>query len=153
MGDRGGHKTHENRTAGSIRAGGMGLGRVAIHAASAMREKEYAWAVWRMAKDGVRVPQPADLPRRAIVGAVTVTGIVSESDSPWFGGPMALELADAEMCAPIAAKGELGYFHWGAGGALAPAAAWMRAWEGGSLFGDLPPALGTPPEKPWGPKR
>ncbi len=151
-----GHKRIENRTEGSIRAGRMDLRRIALHAASGMREKEYAWAVWRMAQIGVEVPPPSELPRRAIVGAVDVTGIISESDSPWFGGPRGLMLERAETCAPIPCSGALGYFEWSEGGALAPSPKWMGKYEAingdyqtGSLFDTLEPSFAAPPPKPF----
>jgi hypothetical protein len=150
-----GGKDIENRSAGSIRAGGMGPGRIAIHAALGMRQEEYLWAVWRLARDGVSLPRPDALIRGAIIGAVTVTGIVEASDSPWFGGPCGLVLADPVAVEPVAAKGALGYFKWVAGGEVARPAAWMMQYQGGDggLFGELPPQFKEVPEKPWGRKK
>jgi hypothetical protein len=150
-------KDIENRSEFSIAAGGMTGGPVAIHAASGMRRAEYDWAVWRMGRDGVAVPRPEALPRRAVVGQVTVAGFVRASDSPWFGGPVGLVLRDPVPCDPIPAPGARGYFEWRPGGALAPPLPWMRGWgpaEGG-LFdgGDLPPAWRAPPGKPFGRRR
>ena len=153
-------KDVENRSAHSVRAGGMAPGPIAIHAAAGMRRAEYDWAVWRMARDGVAVPRPEDLPRRAVLGRVRVTAIVEASDSPWFGGPLGLVLAAPEAVEPIPAAGARGYFAWSPGGALAPVPAWMRAWDGGAapgLFDDLGrdaaeggPAWAVPPPKPFG---
>ncbi|WP_209313530.1 hypothetical protein [Jannaschia formosa] len=145
-------KDIENRSAFSIAAGGMTPGRIALHAASGMTRAEYDWAVWRMGRDGVAVPRPDALPRRAILGAVEVTGIVSASDSPWFGGRMGLVLRDPVPCEPIPAPGARGYFDWRPGGEIAPPLRWMRDWgqaEGG-LFDDLPPAWPEPPARPFG---
>lgn len=148
-------KDIENRSAGAIRAGRMVPGRIALHAASGMREVEYAWAVVRLAEHGVTCPRPEDLVRRAIVGAVTVTEIVSEKDSEWFGGPMGLRLADPVACDPIPAAGALGYFAWEAGGDAAPPLPWMRAWDRPNgdaatlpLFPDAAPSFRTRPERP-----
>jgi hypothetical protein len=150
-----GGKDVENRSLGSIRAGRMRPGRIALHAATGMRRAEYDYLVWRWARDGVCVPPPDALPRRAIIGSVEVTGIVTASDSPWFGGEAGLSLADPRPCEPIPAAGALGFFEWTEGGALAEALPWMREWGGGAaredgLFGALPPQFETPPEKPFG---
>ncbi|MEM9796198.1 MAG: hypothetical protein AAF919_06900 [Pseudomonadota bacterium] len=145
-------KDIENRTAQSVRAGNMTTGRVAIHAATGMTRDEYDWAVWRMGQDGVRVPRPDDLPRGAVIGAAEVVEFVTESASPWFGGPVGLVLRDPVATAPIPAKGARGYFEWVAEGALAAPLPWMGDWGGAEdgLFGDLPVVFETPPAKPWG---
>ena len=148
-----GGKEIENRSLGSIRAGRMGPGRIAIHAAIGMRQAEYDYLVWRWARDGVTVPPPAALPRRAIIGSVDVVEIITESDSPWFGGEAGL-LRDPVACDPIPAPGALGYFEWQAGGALAESLPWMRAWgeAAGGLFDELPVQFETAPPKPFGRK-
>jgi hypothetical protein len=150
-----GGKVIENRSLGSIRAGNMGPGRIAIHAAAGMKQAEYEYLVWRWARDGVRVPRPDALPRRAIIGTVEVVGVVTESESPWFGGEAGLLLRDPVPCDPIPAPGALGYFAWAAGGALAAPLPWMTAWGGaeGGLFGDLPVGFAAPPVKPFGRRR
>lgn len=147
-----GGKDVENRSLGSIRAGRMGPGRIALHAAVGMTRAEYDYLVWRWARDGVSVPRPDALPRRAIIGSVEVVDIVTESDSPWFGGEAGLLLRDPVPCAPIPAPGALGYFAWSPGGALARPLDWMRGWgaaEGG-LFDSLPVQMAAPPVKPFG---
>ena len=151
-----GHKVIENRSAGSIRAGRMVPGPVAVHAATAMTRSEYDWAVWRLARHGVTCPRPEVLVRRAIIGAVKVTEIVDRSYSEWFGGPMGLGLEDAVQCDPVAAPGALGYFEWSEEGHPAEPAPWMLAWdrpggdsETGDLFGETKPSFRTPPKKPW----
>lgn len=155
-------KDIENRSAGAIRAGNMRPGRIAVHAATGMREAEYAWAVWRMAQDGVTVPAPADLPRGAIIGSVDVVEIVTASDSPWFGGASGLRLEGPEPCDPIPCKGALGYFRWARADAFAPTLPWMTAWATqhpakdtaqAALFDDLEVQFKTPPPKPFGKKR
>jgi hypothetical protein len=112
-----GGKDVENRSLGSIRAGRMVPGRIAIHAAIGMKQAEYDYLVWRWARDGVTVPRPDALPRRAIIGTVEVVEIITESDSPWFGGEAGLLLRDPRPCDPIPARGELGYSRWTEGGA------------------------------------
>jgi hypothetical protein len=150
-----GGKEIENRSLGSIRAGRMRPGRIAIHAATGMKRAEYAYLVWRWARDGVSVPRPDALPRRAIIGSVEVVEIVTESDSPWFGGEAGLLLRDPVPCDPIPAPGALGYFQWSPGGALAEPLDWMRGWGAadGGLFDVLPVQMAVPPEKPFGRKK
>ncbi|MEL6587400.1 MAG: hypothetical protein AAFY65_11525 [Pseudomonadota bacterium] len=146
-------KDIENRSAYSVKAGGMVCGPIAVHAASGMTRKEYDWAVWRMAQDGVSVPPPADLPRAAILGVVEVIDFVTSSDSPWFGGPVGLCLRNPVACDPIPAKGARGYFAWSPDAAgLAAPMPWMRRWGGaeGGLFGDLPAGFAQAPAKPFG---
>ncbi|WP_339986379.1 hypothetical protein [Gymnodinialimonas ulvae] len=149
-----GGKDVENRSLGSIRAGRMKPGRIAIHAAIGMKQAEYDYLVWRWARDGVSVPRPDALPRRAIIGTVEVVEILTESDSAWFGGEAGLLLRDPKPCAPIPAAGALGYFHWEPSGGLAEPLPWMRDWGGpaGGLFGDLPVQFAQTPEKPFGRK-
>jgi hypothetical protein len=151
-----GGKDIENRTLGAIRAGRMEPGRICIHAATGMREAEYRYIALRMAEIGVACPDPADLVRGAIIGTVEVTGIVTDSDSPWFGGAAGLALRDPRPVTPIPAKGALGYFRWTATDAVAPAAPWMIGWgqPGGDdrtapLFDDLAPSYRTRPPRPW----
>ncbi|MEL6610169.1 MAG: hypothetical protein AAFO93_14775 [Pseudomonadota bacterium] len=150
-----GHKVIENRSKGSIAAGNMDCRRIAIHAATGLKEDEFQWGHWRLHRHGVTCPRPDALPRGAIVGAVDVIDIISESDSEWFGGPMGLLLANAEMCEAIPAPGALGYFEWAASGELAPPTRWMTHYDRpggdggtGSLFPDLAPSFAAPPERP-----
>ncbi|MEL6916051.1 MAG: hypothetical protein AAFP13_16265 [Pseudomonadota bacterium] len=150
-----GLKTIENRSAAAVAAGGMECRRIAIHAASGLKQEEFRWGQWRLHRHGVRCPHPTELPRGAIIGAVDVVDIVSESDSAWFGGERGLVLANAKTCAPIPCPGALGYFTWEAGGAVAPPARWMTRYDlpggdaaTGSLFPDLPPSVAADPERP-----
>lgn len=150
-----GGKVIENRALGSIRAGKMGPGRICIHAATGMKEDEYRYLHWRFARHGVICPRPDALVRGAIIGTVEVTGIVTESDSAWFGGEAGLSLANPQPVDPIPASGALGYFEWVPGGEIAPPKPWMMRFghaDGATrdLFPDAPPAYKTPPKKPWG---
>ncbi len=46
------------------------------------------------------------------MGEATITGVVTESDSPWFEGPVGITLADPLAYAdPIPYRGQLGIFH------------------------------------------
>lgn len=151
-----GHKPIENRTMGSIRAGHMVPGRICIHAAAGLKQEEFRYLYWRLGEHGVQCPHPLDLPRGAIIGTVEVTGIITQSDSAWFGGKAGLTLADPQPIEPIAAQGALGYFKWRAGGALAKPAMWMERWgradgnmANDDLFPDAPVAFAARPKKPW----
>lgn len=147
-----GHKKIENRSAGSIRAGRMECRRIAIHAATGLKKDEFDWGVWRLQQHGVACPRPDALVRGAIIGAVDVVGIVSESDSPWFGGQMGLVLENAVACDPVPCVGALGYFAWEPAAAFAPVKPWMTRWGGGetTLLGDLEPVWRDAPKKPFG---
>jgi len=146
-----GHKVIENRSAGSIRAGRMDCRRIAIHAATGLKQDEFHWAHWRLHRHGVRCPAPDALPRGAIIGAVDVVNIVSQSDSEWFGGQMGLVLDNAVQIDPIPSVGELGYFEWQRSGALAPVKPWMTRYAmpgEGELFPDLEPSFANEPKRP-----
>ena len=146
-----GGKDIENRTAGSVRAGRMEPGRICIHAATGMKREEYLWSVMKFRRAGARVPPPDRLVRGAIIGTVEVTDIVTESDSPWFGGPCGLVLRDPQpVDPPVPARGALGYFEWLADGEIAPVMPWMRRMGGDTdtLFPDLDVSLQTPPRRP-----
>lgn len=147
-----GGKDVENRSLGSIRAGQMKPGRIAIHAAIGMKRDEYDYLVWRWARDGVAVPRPDHLPRRAIIGSVTVEKIITASDSAWFGGEAGLLLRDPLPCEPIPCSGALGYFTWTPGGTMAEPLPWMAAWgaSDGGMFDTLPVQFRDRPVKPFG---
>jgi hypothetical protein len=83
---------------------------------------------------------------------VEVVEIVTQSDSPWFGGEAGLLLRNPVPCDPVPAPGALGYFAWQPGGALAEPLPWMRNWgrSDGGLFDDLPVSFRQAPRKPFG---
>ncbi|WP_227269966.1 ASCH domain-containing protein [Roseobacter weihaiensis] len=152
-----GGKVIENRTLDAIRAGRMTPGKICIHAATGMKQDEFRYLSWRLAKHGVICPRPDALVRGAIIGTVEVTAIITESDSEWFGGTAGLLLADARPVDPIPASGALGYFEWTRAPAFAPAKPWMKRFDRpnadsatGALFPDAAPTYEKPPRKPWG---
>jgi hypothetical protein len=108
-----GWKPVENRDWRKPNPGLNFRGRVAIHASSGMTQDEYNSARATFAAAGCECPPAHELVRGAIIGAATVVDIVKEHDSPWFFGPRALVLADAEMLPePIPCDGALGFFSW-----------------------------------------
>ncbi|MEM6304931.1 MAG: hypothetical protein AAF744_09430 [Pseudomonadota bacterium] len=151
-----GGKVIENRSLGSIRAGNMKPGRICIHAAAGMTEAEYRYAHWRLARHGVQCPRPDALVRSGIIGTVEVTGIITQSDSEWFGGKAGLTLDDPHAIAPIPTSGALGYFEWQQGHTFAPIKPWMKRFDApdgdlctGALFPDEALSYKEPPKKPW----
>ena len=151
-----GGKVIENRSLGSIRAGNMKPGAICIHAAAGMKEDEYRYAHWRLARHGVSCPRPDDLIRSAIIGIVEVTEIITASESEWFGGEAGLVLSQPRSVEPIPARGALGYFSWQRGGDFAPVKPWMKRFDSpggdqhtGSLFPEDIPSYKKPPRKPW----
>jgi hypothetical protein len=57
-----------------------------------------------------QIPALADLERGGIVGAVTITGCVRESASPWFNGPFGFQLAEPVPLPFHPFKGQLKFF-------------------------------------------
>ena len=151
-----GPKLIENRSLGSLRAGRMVPGPICIHAATGMKEDEYRYLHWRFAQHGTICPRPDDLVRGAIIGTVDVVEIITESDSPWFGGEAGLLLENPRPIDPIPASGARGYFEGAPGGEIAPPKPWMtRFGRRGAdsatddLFPEAPPAYRIPHKKPW----
>lgn len=151
-----GGKVIENRSLGSIRSGGMKTGPICIHAATGMKEDEYRYGNWRLMQHGVTCPRPDDLIRGGIIGTVEVTGIITVSDSEWFGGEAGLTLENPQAIQPTPSRGALGYFEWTHADAFAPVKPWMKRFDRAtgdadtmSLFADEQPSYKTPPPKPW----
>ena len=46
----------------------------------------------------------------AIVGAATISHVVTEMDNAWFNGPYGLVMTNPKWCAPVPCKGALGFF-------------------------------------------
>jgi len=111
-----GGKDIENRHWESVRRGGMVPGRILIHASGQMLRQEYESAAAFMAEIGDACPPAAALRRGGLIGAVTVTGVVSAPSSPWFFGPRGLVVAEPEEIDFIPARGQLGYFRWSRAG-------------------------------------
>jgi hypothetical protein len=86
-------------------------GRVRIHASKTVDGDTSRFPVqWaHIASLGIEIP--ANLPTGAIVGEATITGTVTESDSPWFEGATGILLSDPIAYAdPIPCRGMLGIF-------------------------------------------
>ena len=158
-----GGKDIENRTAFSVKAGGMAPARIALHAAKGMTQAEYEYAAYKFATIGCTVPRPDDLIRGAIIGVITVTAIIQpeDTDSPWMSRRSAdmrgLVISDPVAIEPIAAEGARGYFKWQMSGELCAPATWMQRWNRPSgddqtsdLFAEQAPAYRAPPKRPWG---
>lgn len=87
-------------------------GPFAIHASQGMTRDEYESAADCFADCGFTCPPAADLQRGGIIGVGRVTDVVTRHDSPWFFGPKALVVADAEPVDFISVGGQLGFFDW-----------------------------------------
>lgn len=126
-------KNCENRSQHAIRLGNMRsvIGqRIAIHAAKGMTRDEYEEAAAFIRGLAGDCPEPHELERGGIIGSAHVASIVSATEfkpSPWYFGPAALMLADAEPAPFVGATGQLGIFRWQPNGqGPEPAAKWMR---------------------------
>jgi len=124
-----GWKAIENRswggTGGAMAANRNFRGPFAIHAARGMTRDEYADGAAFIASMGHACPPAADLLRGGIIGVGRVTDFVRKSSDPWFFGPGALVVADAEPVHFIPSPGALGFFKWQPGGERMPPARWM----------------------------
>ena len=99
-----GYKDIENRTwATQFR------GRVYVHAGQRIIRDDFPEQRAYLRESGIVVP--ADLPRGAIVGEITITGCMDGSESPWFCGPYGFTLSDpVAYAAPVPYRGQLGFF-------------------------------------------
>lgn len=84
--------------------------RVAIHAAAKVDAVgEAAVEGWVRRHTGLALPPAASLPRGAIVATARVTGVVTESRSPWFMGPFGWTLDEViALPTPVACRGAQG---------------------------------------------
>jgi len=99
-----GYKDIENRTWST-----EFRGRVYVHAGQRMEPDDYPEQREHIGRAGIVVP--ARLARGAIVGEVTITGCLSDSDSPWFCGPYGFLLEDPVAYKhPVPYRGQLGFF-------------------------------------------
>lgn len=85
-------------------------GRFLVHAGKGMTRDEYEGALCAAEDNGVALPAFRDLERGGIVGVAEIVGIVSESPSPWFFGPVGFVLRNAETLPFMPCKGALGFF-------------------------------------------
>jgi len=90
-------------------------GRLLIHAAKGMTNREYLDAIeFAHAACGVPIPSlptHEQLHRGAIIGSANLVDCVNHSDSPWFCGPMGFVLRDpAPLVRPVPFRGSLGMF-------------------------------------------
>lgn len=104
-----GHKTIENRDWSTDYRGPF-----QIHAGAGIVQRDYRELAARLdAELGILVPPFTDLermPRGGIVGVATLTGIVTDSEDPFFFGPFGWTLADATPLPFVPWKGQLGWF-------------------------------------------
>lgn len=83
-----------------------GVTHIAVHAGAKYHEPHA-----QQIRDafGVAVPSAKELTSSAIVAVARVTGYVTESEDPWFGGPFAWTLDDVvKLETPVSCKGSLG---------------------------------------------
>ena len=86
-------------------------GRVQIHAGKRRDNDTRRFKAQRDYIASLGIEIPANLPTGAIVGEATITGVVTESDSPWFEGPTGITLSDPVAYAdPVPYRGQLGIF-------------------------------------------
>lgn len=83
---------------------------VAIHAAAKVDPiGEAAVEGWVRRHTGLLLPPAASLPRGAIVATARVTGVLTESESPWFVGPFGWTLDEVvALPAPVPCRGAQG---------------------------------------------
>lgn len=120
-------KNIENRSWQGSNPGIKFRGPVCIHASTGMTRDEFDDAIEDIdyASNVDRLPQARELVRGAIIGVVDVVDVIRKSDSRWWCGPLGLVLANARAIDPIPCKGQLGFFEWRQGGAIAEPMQWM----------------------------
>jgi len=104
-------------------------GPFAIHAARGMTRDEYESGASFIRQMGFDCPAAVDLLRGGIIGIGRVTDFIRKSNNPWFFGPGALVIADAEPIDFIPSPGRLGFFEWQPGGEPVTPARWMTLEE------------------------
>ena len=99
--------------------------RFAIHAAKRRPDDASVVAAWGMAGRPEAVDFAAEVeraPRGAVVATAVLTGVVTESDSPWFVGPYGWVLEDVqELPEAIPCRGRQGLWNLPPGITPAPA--------------------------------
>lgn len=88
-------------------------GRIYVHAGKGMTRDEYEDAKdFALAiNNSIPFPKFEELERGGIVGEVTITGCVKESDSRWFVGTYGFTLEAAKPLPFRPCKGALGFFN------------------------------------------
>jgi len=85
-------------------------GRVLIHAANGMTDKEFNCA-WDLAERiGIEYVSITELSRGGIIGSVEIVDCVTKSDSPWFFGRYGFVLRDPQPLPFYQCRGKLGFF-------------------------------------------
>lgn len=103
-----GHKDIENRNWNT-----KFRGEVLIHASKGMTKAEYNEAKVLCDSLGIKLPEPTELDFGCIVGRMTITDTVTQSDSPWFFGRVGFCISNARACRPVEFKGKLSFFETG----------------------------------------
>jgi len=84
---------------------------VRIHAGKTIDTDPDRFPRQRKLIEELGIDLPDNLPTGCLVGEATITGVVTESDSPWFEGPVGITLADPiAYTEPIPCRGMLGIF-------------------------------------------
>lgn len=102
-----GHKKIENRTWGTKKRG-----RFLIHASSKRpSDDDMAAAKEICDKLHIELPEKHEFVLGAIVGYATLCGTTTQSDDPFFFGPVGLQLKDCHAADPVRFKGALSFFN------------------------------------------
>lgn len=87
-------------------------GHFLIHGSKGCSPEEFAEACETAASCGAtEFPDFDRIPRGGIVGRAILIDVVTYSDSPWFGGPIALVLDEVQEVPFYPCRGELGLFY------------------------------------------
>ena len=104
-----GYKPLENRSWKT-----MFRGEFLVQASLQFDKEGYRWVEEHAEELGVDMrefPLHYEFVRGAIIGKATITDCVTESDSPWFFGPVGFKLEKAKAFEqPMPCKGRLGFF-------------------------------------------
>lgn len=90
------------------------FGRVLVHAGKGGTKREFGDACLFMTDLGIDVPfdDLEAMPRGVVIGAVTITGCVERSRSPWFVGPYGFELQNPKAAPELVpCKGQERFWH------------------------------------------
>ncbi len=88
-------------------------GRLAIHAAKGMTQREYRQAADFCAMNGLSLPPAHTLAFGCVLGMVDMVDCVDSASSPWFEGPYGFVFNEPKCFpTPIPAQGALGLWDW-----------------------------------------